>query len=104
MFFLGPYLLYEQSRWAVQFRGARRWAGLQSKQEHAGSGGLQSRSGQEEGEAERGEWRLPPGWGHLVGGGEEEDEPIQEPKSQIAKRLKHKWQHFSEEKKIDFLK
>lgn len=59
----GSYVFRWQSRGAIQLHGARRWAGLQSEQEHTGSGGLQSGSGQEEGETDGGERRIPPGGG-----------------------------------------
>lgn len=59
----GSYIFREQSGGAVQFRGARLWAGLQPEQEHAGGCGLQPGSGQEEGETDGGERRISPGGG-----------------------------------------
>lgn len=63
----GSYFFCEQSGRAIQLHGAGLWAGLQSEQEHTGSCGLQSASGQEEGETDGGERRISPGGG-IVGG------------------------------------
>lgn len=58
-------VFHEQSGGTVEFHGARRWAGLQSEQEHTGSCGLQSGPGQEERETEGGERRVSPGGGFV---------------------------------------
>lgn len=61
----GLHVFRQQPGRAIQFHGAWLWAGLQYEQEHAGSRGLQSGSGQEAGEADGGERRFPHGGGIL---------------------------------------
>lgn len=63
----GSHVFCEQSGGAIQFHGAGLWAGLKPEQEHVGSCGLRSGWGQEEGETDGGERRIPPAGG-VVGG------------------------------------